>query len=207
MRFNEQVTRTIRKTAVSAGALALVGLLVSVNAVPTRADQGSGKGGSGTSGGSGGGGTSGGGGDSGGSGGGSSLPLSSVLIPAPPDLTTYVRNQQALIILGKALFWDMQTGNDGKQACATCHFHAGADHRGSSQMNPNGGPYAPNYTYGALDFPFHTRQVGGSAGVFYRHFNDVVRAMRSTRDCRWPIRFTTWEESACAVSPAATRPR
>ena len=33
----------------------------------------------------------------------------------------------AAIQLGKALFWDMQVGSDGIQACATCHFRAGAE--------------------------------------------------------------------------------
>ena len=38
--------------------------------------------------------------------------------------------------LGKALFWDMQVGGDGIQSCATCHYHAGADHRKKGQMSP-----------------------------------------------------------------------
>ncbi len=42
----------------------------------------------------------------------------------------------ALRQLGKALFWDMQVGGDGIQSCATCHYHAGADHRKQSQMSP-----------------------------------------------------------------------
>jgi hypothetical protein len=32
--------------------------------------------------------------------------------------------QRAAMQLGKAFFWDMQTGSDG-QACGSCHFHAG----------------------------------------------------------------------------------
>lgn len=38
-------------------------------------------------------------------------------------------------ILGKALFWDEQSGSDGN-ACASCHFHAGADTRLKNQLNP-----------------------------------------------------------------------
>lgn len=38
--------------------------------------------------------------------------------------------------LGKSLFWDMQVGGDGIQACGTCHYHAGADHRKQNQMSP-----------------------------------------------------------------------
>lgn len=39
-------------------------------------------------------------------------------------------------MLGKALFWDMQVGSDGVQACATCHFRAGADPRRKNQISP-----------------------------------------------------------------------
>jgi cytochrome c peroxidase len=75
-----------------------------------------------------------------------------------------------LVALGKALFWDMQVGVDGKQACASCHFHAGADHRSIGQLNGN----PLNHTLTATDFPFHSTVVVGSTGVFKRHFNDVV---------------------------------
>lgn len=64
---------------------------------------------------------------------------------APPSLKTvqkpivgrfsqFIKNEQAAIALGKALFWDMQLGSDGIQACATCHFHAGADSRIRNQI-------------------------------------------------------------------------
>ena len=49
--------------------------------------------------------------------------------PEVPGIERYVRDPKVLIALGKALFWDMQVGSDGRTACATCHFHAGADHR------------------------------------------------------------------------------
>ena len=48
-------------------------------------------------------------------------PLSSVPVPTPPDLATYVRDVNAARALGKMLFLDMQVGGDGKTACATCH--------------------------------------------------------------------------------------
>ena len=38
-------------------------------------------------------------------------------------------------VLGKALFWDQQTGSDGN-ACASCHFAAGADPRIKNQLSP-----------------------------------------------------------------------
>lgn len=48
-----------------------------------------------------------------------------------------VKDQAALIRLGKALFWDMQVGSDGIQSCASCHFTAGADTRDKNQISPN----------------------------------------------------------------------
>ncbi len=107
-------------------------------------------------------------------GGGTPGSLKAVPIPTPPDLGSYVADRGSLVVLGKALFWDMQTGNDGKQACASCHFHAGADHRRTNQVNPKGTSFAVNYTLGALDFPFHGAQVAGSAGVPSRQFSDIV---------------------------------
>jgi len=65
--------------------------------------------------------------------------LTSLTTFTPPvalDQGTYVPNPLAAIILGKALFWDMQVGSDGVQACGTCHFHAGADSRTVNQINP-----------------------------------------------------------------------
>jgi hypothetical protein len=47
-----------------------------------------------------------------------------------PDKRTALRR------LGKALFWDMQVGGDGIRACASCHYHAGADNRKINQMSP-----------------------------------------------------------------------
>ncbi len=46
-----------------------------------------------------------------------------------------VKSQHWAIVLGKALFWDQQAGSDGN-ACANCHYHAGADTRLRNQLNP-----------------------------------------------------------------------
>jgi cytochrome c peroxidase len=62
--------------------------------------------------------------------------LSSTPVPRPANLGDYVRNEQSARILGKALFWDMQVGSDNVQACATCHFRAGADARRKNQVSP-----------------------------------------------------------------------
>jgi cytochrome c peroxidase len=79
--------------------------------------------------------------------------LKTVTVPEPPNLGNFLRSdastltpagyptptasaRQAAIALGKALFWDMQVGSDGVQACATCHFHGGADNRTKNQVSP-----------------------------------------------------------------------
>jgi cytochrome c peroxidase len=78
------------------------------------------------------------------------------------ELDTYIRDRRAAIALGKALFWDMQVGSDGIQACASCHFRAGADPRSINQANP-GGANNPDLTVNVginhrlsdADFPLH----------------------------------------------------
>ncbi|HEU5293805.1 MAG TPA: cytochrome c peroxidase, partial [Burkholderiaceae bacterium] len=64
--------------------------------------------------------------------------LKSIPVPQPVALSDYVRDRATAIVLGKALFWDMQVGSDGIQACASCHFRAGADPRSINQLNPGG---------------------------------------------------------------------
>src|SRR5690348_16720606 len=108
-------------------------------------------------------------------------PLSSVPVPPVFGLEGIVADKTAAIELGKALFWDMQAGSDDIQACASCHFNAGADGRVINNVNPGqaggdnsfqlgiplNGSLGPNYAYnpgtsGAGfggyhdgDFPFH----------------------------------------------------
>jgi cytochrome c peroxidase len=90
----------------------------------------------------------------------------------PKDLDKIVRDRATAIVLGKAFFWDMQAGSDG-QACASCHSHAGADHRTRNQLSPglnnvagppksetfdtlgSGAKGRANYTLQPKDFPFH----------------------------------------------------
>jgi hypothetical protein len=102
--------------------------------------------------------------------------LATLRRPEPPNLGEYVVDRAALLRLGKALFWDEQLGSDG-MACASCHYHAGADARSKNQLNPGfrseavpggdtsfgNGPLAvpgapafgPNYQLTSADFPFH----------------------------------------------------
>ena len=49
---------------------------------------------------------------------------------------TDIVDQKAAILLGKALFWDIQVGGDGQTACASCHFSGGADNRQINTLHP-----------------------------------------------------------------------
>src|SRR5512134_3988351 len=90
------------------------------------------------------------------------------------------------LALGKALFWDMQVGSDAVQACASCHFRAGADPRSKNQLSPGlkampspdvtfnrGGP---NSQLTAASFPLSRLLVAGVRGALdpATDSNDVV---------------------------------
>src|SRR5262249_19448259 len=85
--------------------------------------------------------------------------LKTIAIVDAPNMTRFVVNRSALLILGKALFWDQQVGSDG-QACASCHFHAGADNRVINQLNPGSQsvPPDPFFSSGA-DFGFRANYL------------------------------------------------
>lgn len=116
------------------------------------------------------------------------LPLSQVPVPEPPNLTQFVKDKAAAIRLGKALFWDMQAGSDGVQACATCHYRAGADPldvRSRNQLAPRASVsgtsifqvVGANSTLTGADFPFFQvnpveAQIG--TGTVANNVHDVV---------------------------------
>jgi cytochrome c peroxidase len=119
-------------------------------------------------------------GDGGNSGSGSSggaKPLSNAKVPLPADLGTYVKDKQAAIILGKALFWDTQTGGTGNQGCASCHYNAGVDNRtnkGTLAGGHNG--IVDTTTFTAASFPFNALQkddIVGSQGVPAQDFQGL----------------------------------
>jgi len=115
--------------------------------------------------------------------------------PLPRNTSEYIPDTPAAKLaaqqLGKALFWDTQAGSDGN-ACATCHFHAGADIRVKNQVNPGlrsvpsdpvfdartdaagAGTAGPNQEYTAADFPLHqlTNVFNRMSGILY-DTNDV----------------------------------
>jgi cytochrome c peroxidase len=119
------------------------------------------------------------------------MPLQDVPVPPVPGLldgsSPIVVDKNMAIALGKALFWDMNVGSDG-QACASCHFHAGADFRVKNQINPGekssqasgqtfdvlgSGAGGPNHTLTLADFPLHK---------FANPLNNASTVVRTTDD-------------------------
>ena len=108
--------------------------------------------------------------------------LSASDLPEIPGIDTFIIDPDLAVVLGKAFFWEMYTGNNG-QACASCHFHAGTDRRIQNTLHPGGKDEAffegdvaatehplfvfdpvrsgntegPNYTLSEHDFPFHDK--------------------------------------------------
>ncbi len=107
--------------------------------------------------------------------------LKRVPVPQPSNLGQFVKNNARAIELGKALFWDMQVGSDAVQACASCHYHAGADIRSKNTMNPGGdGTFEAVPANGTLDvtkFPFTEFQSADNQNSpMIRSWNDIVGA-------------------------------
>ncbi|WP_426994542.1 cytochrome c peroxidase [Methylomonas sp. CM2] len=146
------------------------------------------------------------------------LPVSLRGVPTPPvpglldGANPIVVDKNAAIALGKALFWDQNVGSDG-QACASCHFSAGADGRLKNQINPGqnsaqpagqtfdalpSGAGGPNHTLVAEDFPlqrfgnvtdnstliYNTDDVAGSAGSFGGEFQGTSTFSGANDQCR-----------------------
>lgn len=131
-------------------------------------------------------------------------------VPAlPPELAEgagIIKSYGYALALGKAFYWDQQVGSDG-QACASCHYNAGADIRVQNQLNPGfldatvGGDVAyganrsdtgahaagtlasgtlagPNVSLSAADFPLHRlADEADRDSPILTDTNDVVGSM------------------------------
>jgi cytochrome c peroxidase len=96
-------------------------------------------------------------------------PLSTVPIPPVFGMEGILADKSAAIQLGKALFWDMQAGSDDIQACASCHFNAGADSRAINEVNPGQAGGDNNFEMGGQP-NYHLN--AGTAGAGFGGFHD-----------------------------------
>src|SRR5439155_4731716 len=104
-------------------------------------------------------------------------PLSAVPVPQP--VGGDVINTPAAVQLGKALFWDQQVGGDGQVACATCHFHAGADNRAvtPTATGVGGSQGVTAATFKAIGHPADScTTTGTSRAVTGRNAPPVINA-------------------------------
>jgi len=131
--------------------------------------------------------------------------LNTVTVPRP-NLTNYVKNDAALLRLGKAFFWDVQMSDDQTVACATCHNNAGVDSRIKDQVgfartlrnqdgskrgvpsfvndpNHSDTPFQPNGILNPDDFPRNQlNDVRDFASGFSRQTNTIVGSSGIQRD-------------------------
>lgn len=157
--------------------------------------------------------------------------LKSVPIPGPTNLADFIVDRKAALVLGKALFWDMQVGSDGMTTCATCHFHAGADSRSINSLSPaqlraSGNTSAatsmfdvrgPNARLTVRDYPFHrladpanrnsavladSSAITGSQGVLKERFGQILpRTAEETRTLVQDDRFSKGGKNTRRVTP------
>jgi cytochrome c peroxidase len=149
--------------------------------------------------------------------------LSTVAVPEPPNLADFVKNKDAAIKLGKALFWDMQAGSDGVTACATCHYGAGADPltvRAQNQINPGpdgafdvvtGANQTLDFSHALPtgDFPFFSitpannkNDIAGSQGVSLHLFDSLNGAVDNGTQEQSPL-FGSYRQVTGRNTPPA----
>ena len=157
--------------------------------------------------------------------------LKTVPLPGPANLADFVADRKAALVLGKALFWDMQVGSDGMTTCATCHFHAGADSRSINSLSPaqlrtSGTQAAAPSTFDVRgtnvrltnrDFPFHrlsdpanrhspvladSSAITGSQGVLKERFGQILpRNAEETRTLVQDSQFSKGGKNTRRVTP------
>ena len=114
-------------------------------------------------------------------------PLATLPIPQPSP--SDIINQAAAVRLGKALFWDIQTGGDGQIACATCHLQPGTDTRRLNTINPG-----PNGAFEVVTGPgdnfgggtFTADDIVGSQGMVGAIFNSIASDPSQAADNCFP---------------------
>ena len=129
--------------------------------------------------------------------------LRPVEVPGPTNLNEFIKDPVMAVALGKALFWDMQVGSDGVQACASCHFRAGADPRSKNQVHPGFGAdfLGPNFQLEPIAFPLTGLAVPGVRGALdpETDISDVV----SSQGIHHPA--TEIDPDGFSIGPVNTR--
>jgi cytochrome c peroxidase len=106
-------------------------------------------------------------------------------VPVPEPAGGDVVDRAAAVRLGKALFWDVQAGSDGRVACATCHYRAGADARRTNALHPGpdgvftaGGVTGPGQALPDVSFDADDRvgSAGTAAALFVANDPDPTAA-------------------------------
>jgi cytochrome c peroxidase len=120
-----------------------------------------------------------------------------LVAPVPTPDGGDIIDQDAAIRLGKALFWDMQTGSDGQMACASCHFQAGADNRTANTVHPGsdklfGIVTGPGVLFNLVTFILDifnglVDDVIGSSGVISRVFGSISADLSDPVDVCAPV--------------------
>lgn len=151
------------------------------------------------------------------------MSIKGLAVPPVPGLLDgpdpIVVDKAKAIALGKALFWDSNVGSDG-MACASCHFHAGADRRVRNQLHPsgkgrgnpvfeaaaNGLPRSVNATLQAADFPlvqWLAPLMDPATNTLLRQSDDVVGSAGSFGGSFKAVDYDVSAHDSCARSPDA----
>lgn len=155
--------------------------------------------------------------------------LKGIAVPQPAALDQYVKDRDAAVALGKALFWDMSVGSDGVTACASCHFQAGADNRTKNQLSPgllnvenptiahlfnkpfpsdpsyltkSNGKGGPNYALTLADFPLHVLSdpLSRDSAIVYTT-DDVVGSQGVVNALYAQPGKTRWDDCVAQADP------
>ncbi|WP_437284210.1 cytochrome-c peroxidase [Sorangium sp. So ce406] len=143
--------------------------------------------------------------------------LRGVRVPEPRELSRYVKSRERAVALGKAFFWDMQAGSDGV-ACATCHFHAGADHRKRNQLSPgllhldperrerfdalaSGARGGPNFALQASDWPLFRLADPGDRGSDILFETDDIVSSQGVFSARFNAIVPGSDKDDCTLLP------
>lgn len=145
--------------------------------------------------------------------------LRTVAVPRPSNLADFVKDEAMALALGKALFWDMQVGSDDVQACASCHFRAGADPRSKNQLSPGlkqvptqdltySTGDGPNFQLLPSNFPLTRLAMAGTRGALdpSTDSNDVVssQGIHHPGDELDPLNFSIGVTNTRRVEPRNT---